>query len=65
LLLVVGTTLLTGNIVIGVSGLVVFCLLAYRSRHEEAMLIERFGDEYRAYMARTDRFVPRFRKGVG
>jgi len=28
---------------------------------EEAMLIERFGDDYRAYMKRTARLLPRFR----
>jgi len=27
--------------------------------HEEEMLLERFGDEYRAYMKRTGRFLPR------
>lgn len=27
--------------------------------HEEEMLLERFGDEYRAYMERTGRFLPR------
>jgi len=27
--------------------------------HEEEMMLERFGDEYRAYMERTGRFLPR------
>jgi len=27
--------------------------------HEEEMLLERFGDEYRSYMERTGRFLPR------
>jgi len=30
-------------------------------RDEEAVLIEKFGDEYRAYMRRTGRFLPRVR----
>jgi protein-S-isoprenylcysteine O-methyltransferase Ste14 len=30
-----------------------------RTPLEEAKLVERFGDEYRAYMARTGRFLPR------
>ena len=29
---------------------------------EEAMLIERFGDEYREYMKRTPRLIPRLRE---
>ena len=28
---------------------------------EEAMLIDRFGDEYREYMKRTPKFIPKFR----
>ena len=28
-------------------------------RDEEAVLIEKFGDEYRAYVQRTGRFLPR------
>ena len=30
-----------------------------RVPREEAMMLERFGDEYRAYMARTGRLIPR------
>lgn len=36
-------------------------LLYARVRKEEAMLIERFGDEYRGYMKHTGRFLPRFK----
>jgi protein-S-isoprenylcysteine O-methyltransferase Ste14 len=28
---------------------------------EEEMMLERFGDKYRAYMKRTGRFLPRLR----
>jgi protein-S-isoprenylcysteine O-methyltransferase Ste14 len=38
----------------------VIALLAARTPKEEEKLVEKFGDEYRAYMARTGRFVPRF-----
>jgi protein-S-isoprenylcysteine O-methyltransferase Ste14 len=31
-----------------------------RVSDEEQMLIDQFGDEYRAYMRRTGRLVPRF-----
>ncbi len=38
------------------AGIVLLCARAWR---EENMLIERFGDKYRAYMKRTGRFLPR------
>jgi protein-S-isoprenylcysteine O-methyltransferase Ste14 len=34
-------------------------VLAWRTRREEANLLERFGDDYRRYMERTGRFLPR------
>lgn len=37
----------------------VFMLLALRTRTEEMYLIERLGDQYRNYMKRVGRFVPR------
>jgi protein-S-isoprenylcysteine O-methyltransferase Ste14 len=36
-----------------------FTLLALRTKIEEAYLIERFGDEYRTYMTRVGRFLPK------
>jgi len=40
--------------------LVASILLLYaRIGKEEAMMIERFGNEHRAYMQRTGRFLPR------
>lgn len=59
-LLMVSVTLLTANWLIGLTSLVVLTLLAVRTPREEAMLIERFGDQYRDYMKKTGRFVPRF-----
>jgi protein-S-isoprenylcysteine O-methyltransferase Ste14 len=38
-----------------------FAMFLERTATEEAKLIERFGDEYRAYAARTGRFLPRGR----
>ncbi len=58
-LLMGSVTLLTANWLIGVSSLLVFVLLAIRSPKEEQMLIARFGDQYRNYMAMTGRFFPR------
>jgi protein-S-isoprenylcysteine O-methyltransferase Ste14 len=31
-----------------------------RTPIEEARLVERFGDEYRSYMQRTGRYLPKF-----
>lgn len=36
-----------------------FIAYDYRARTEEGVLLEAFGDDYRAYRARTARFVPR------
>lgn len=37
-----------------------FIVMAIRTPKEEANLIEKFGDEYREYMKRTGRFLPKF-----
>ena len=59
LFLVTAAFLLSANALIGGVGLLVFVLLAIRSSTEEHKLIERFGDDYRDYMRRTGRFLPR------
>jgi protein-S-isoprenylcysteine O-methyltransferase Ste14 len=41
----------------------VFGLLATRTRIEEANLVARFGDDYRVYMRRTGRFLPKIGSG--
>ncbi|NWG34291.1 MAG: isoprenylcysteine carboxylmethyltransferase family protein [Chloroflexi bacterium] len=38
-----------------------FIAMAIRTPKEEANLIEKFGDEYREYMQRTGRFLPRLK----
>jgi protein-S-isoprenylcysteine O-methyltransferase Ste14 len=58
-LLMASVTLLSANWFIGISSVAVLALLAIRTPKEEQMLIERFGQEYRDYMARTGRFLPR------
>jgi protein-S-isoprenylcysteine O-methyltransferase Ste14 len=40
-------------------GVLTFILMAVRTPKEEANLIEKFGDEYREYMKRTGRFLPK------
>jgi protein-S-isoprenylcysteine O-methyltransferase Ste14 len=39
--------------------LTTFALLLVRTPKEEAKLLERFGDDYREYMKRTGRYIPR------
>jgi protein-S-isoprenylcysteine O-methyltransferase Ste14 len=58
-LLTVGISLIAANWFLLVTGVLVFCLLIIRTRTEEENLIARFGGSYRAYMARTGRFLPR------
>jgi protein-S-isoprenylcysteine O-methyltransferase Ste14 len=59
LLGVISMSLLTANWLLALSGLTAFAMLVVRTRIEEGKLVERFGDEYRAYMARTGGFLPR------
>jgi protein-S-isoprenylcysteine O-methyltransferase Ste14 len=51
--------LLLPNWIAGLSGLVGFgTLFLFRVGQEERLMLDTFGDEYRAYMARTKRVVP-------
>lgn len=59
-LLGIAQALLLWNWVVAVGGLASFALLYFqRVRHEERMMLDRFGEAYRAYMNRTGRIVPR------
>ncbi len=51
--------LLLPNWLVGLSGIAGAAILfAFRVRREEQMMLERFGDEYRAYMDETKRVIP-------
>ncbi len=52
-------SLVTANWFLALTGAVAVALIAIRTQTEEQKLIERFGDEYRHYMERTGRFIPR------
>lgn len=55
--------LLLQNWIAGLAMLATFGpLYFYRIGREEAMMLDSFGDEYRSYMARTGRVLPRFAK---
>ncbi len=45
----------------GLMTVLTFAAIARRTRGEEAALVERFGDEYRDYVARTPRYLPSWR----
>jgi protein-S-isoprenylcysteine O-methyltransferase Ste14 len=63
-LLGIAQPLLLQNWIAGLSGLVSFALLYFsRVPREEQMMLDQFGEEYRAYMNRTGRVIPRLRSG--
>lgn len=59
LLAYLGFALLAENWFLAILTVLAFSLLNLRLPKEEARLIERFGDEYRSYMQRTGKFLPR------
>lgn len=61
-LLTLGGSLMAANWFLLAAGVVVFGLLIIRTRVEEEHLVARFGDNYRVYMERTGRFLPRSRR---
>jgi protein-S-isoprenylcysteine O-methyltransferase Ste14 len=60
-LLWVGFLLLSANWFIGLTGILGFVwAIVVRTPKEEQMMIDRFGNEYTAYMKRTGRYLPRW-----
>ena len=51
--------MMADNWFIAALGMLTFILMAIHTPKEEANLIEKFGDEYREYMKRTGRFLPK------
>ena len=51
--------MMADNWFIAAMGLLTFIAMAIRTPKEEANLIEKFGDEYRDYMKRTGRYLPK------
>ncbi len=58
-LLIVSFGVMADNWFIGMFGVLAFTLMAIRTPKEEANLIAKFGDEYRDYMKRTGKFLPK------
>jgi protein-S-isoprenylcysteine O-methyltransferase Ste14 len=59
-LLIFASSLIAANWFIFAGIAAFLSLVVLRTRTEEEKLLARFGDDYRAYMARTGRFFPRF-----
>lgn len=56
---IVSFGVMADNWFIALMGVLAFIGMAIRTPKEEANLIEKFGDEYRNYMKRTGRFLPK------
>ena len=56
---VVANALVAANWFLLAGGLLAVALIVLRTGREEDRLVARFGDSYRAYMARTGRFLPK------
>jgi protein-S-isoprenylcysteine O-methyltransferase Ste14 len=64
---VVANALVAANWFLLLGGILAVVLIVIRTKREEERLLARFGDSYRAYVARTGRFLPksRERRGAG
>jgi protein-S-isoprenylcysteine O-methyltransferase Ste14 len=62
-LLMIGISLVAANSFLLLTGVLTLALLVVRTAREEEQLVARFGDQYRGYMARTNRFIPTLRAG--
>ncbi len=60
-LAVLANSLTAANWFLFLTGCIAFILMIARTRTEEAHLLARFGDSYRAFVERTGRFIPRIR----
>ena len=60
-LLLLGISLVAANWLLLLFGTIVLMLLVLRTSREEDRLVARFGEQYRSYMARTNRFFPTLR----
>ena len=61
-ILAIGQWLLTSNWFIGIAGFFTWTVFyATRIDHEEAMMLEFFGNEYKRYMKQTGRLLPKLR----
>lgn len=60
----IALSFMSANWLIVLSGVATIIMIYARIGREEAMMIEQFGDEYRDYMKRTGRLLPRLSRKV-
>ena len=61
-ILAISTALISANVCVGLFGIIAWTILyTVRVGEEEDMLLEQFGEEYKEYMERTGRLVPKFK----
>jgi protein-S-isoprenylcysteine O-methyltransferase Ste14 len=64
LIFFISTFLISENIIIGLCGAgIMLILMTFRLRYEEALLVERFPNDYPHYQKTTPRFIPGMRPG--
>ncbi len=62
ILLYLGMLLISMSLAAAIVWLIVIAFLHYISRHEEKLLLARFGEEYEQYMREVPMWLPRLRK---
>ena len=61
-IMAISTALISANLFVGAFGILAWTLLYFvRVGDEEALMLEQFGEEYRQYMERTGRLLPKFK----
>ncbi len=58
---IIAMALVAANWLLLLPALVLICIIYAQIPNEESMLVKKFGDEYRGYMERTPRLIPRLR----
>jgi protein-S-isoprenylcysteine O-methyltransferase Ste14 len=61
---IIAMALVAANWLLLLPALVLISIVYAQISNEELMLIEKFGDEYRGYMERTPRIIPRLRSSL-
>jgi len=55
-------SIISANLIMIILSLLIIIPFPFIARHEERMLLDGLGDDYRRYMERTGRFFPRLRQ---
>jgi protein-S-isoprenylcysteine O-methyltransferase Ste14 len=59
---IIALALLAANLLLLLPSLVIITIIYTQIRKEEIMLLERFGEQYREYMNRTPRLIPKLKR---